>query len=71
MATKIAMRINEIEAADSVEMLVQFSIGRCHALKGNRSGEFAMDLVHPHRLVFEKKDETLQIVRITSIEDYH
>ena len=48
-------RIDEIKAALSVEMLLQFKIGRCHKLKGNRKDQYAMDLVHPYRLVFEKK----------------
>lgn len=25
---------------------------RCHELKGNRSGQLSMDLVHPYRLIF-------------------
>jgi proteic killer suppression protein len=71
MADKIHLRIQEITAADSVETLLQYSVGRCHPLKGNRDGEYAMDLVHPHRLVFEKREERLQLVKIVSIEDYH
>lgn len=71
MAGKISQRIGELKAAVSVEMLVQFQIGRCHPLKGNRKGEFAMDLVHPFRLVFEKNGNDIQLVRITAIEDYH
>ena len=54
MAQKITQRINELRAADSVDMLVQFQLGRCHPLKGDRLGQFAMDLVHPYRLVFIK-----------------
>ncbi len=71
MAEKIAQRIGELRMADTVEMLVQFSIGRCHPLKGNRKGEYAMDLVHPYRLVFIKMGDEIQIARIVSIEDYH
>lgn len=44
----------ELKAAETVEMLIQFCIGRCHPLKGNREGEYAMDL-QPYRLVFEKR----------------
>lgn len=55
MACKIAQRMAELKDADSVEMLVQFSVGRCHSLKGKRNGQYAMDLVHPFRLIFEKK----------------
>ena len=71
MATKIFMRINELRAADSVESLIQNGIGRCHPLRGDRKGQFAMDLVQPHRIVFEKKENTIKMVEITSIEDYH
>ena len=71
MAEKIAQRIGELQMIGTVEMLVQFSIGRCHPLKGDRKGEYAMDLVHPYRLVFEKEGDSIQIARIISIEDYH
>ena len=71
MAEKIAQRMTDLQLADTVEMLVQYSIGRCHPLKGSRKGEYAMDLVHPHRLVFEKEGDKIQIARIISIEDYH
>lgn len=71
MATLIHQRIGEIKAATSVDMLIQFSIGRCHQLQGNRKGEYAMDLVHPYRLVFENNDKAIQFVKIINIEDYH
>ena len=53
MADKIHQRIDEIGAADTVEMMIQFHIGRCHPLTQNRKGQYAVDLVHPYRLVFE------------------
>jgi proteic killer suppression protein len=73
MTEKIFKRLNELRAADSVDVLVQYSVGRCHELSGNLSGSFAMDLVHPYRLIFERhKTETgNDCVRITTIEDYH
>ena len=57
MANKIHQRIDEIDASDTVEEMVQFHIGRCHPLKGDRKGQYAMDLVHPYRLVFKKNRE--------------
>ena len=33
MAEKIMLRIDQISAALSVEMMIQFRIGRCHQLK--------------------------------------
>jgi proteic killer suppression protein len=71
MAELIHRRVDQLQSADSVEMLVQFSIGRCHQLVGNRKGEYAMDLVHPYRLVFEKDKEDVKLVQIINIEDYH
>lgn len=41
----IERRMGEILAADSVETMVRFHIGRCHALTGRRAGQYAVDLV--------------------------
>ena len=71
MAELIHQRIDEIRAMSTVEDLIKYRIGRCHALKGNRKTQYAMDLVHPQRLIFEKKETTIQIVRIIEIADYH
>ena len=71
MAEKIDMRIGEISAADTVEMMIQFRIGRCHPLTQNRKGQYAMDLVHPYRLVFEKNGNEIQITNILESVDYH
>lgn len=71
MAEKIQMRIDQIRAADSIEMLVRNRIGRCHQLKGNRKEQFAMDLTHPYRLVFRKINEELIAVEVLEIVDYH
>lgn len=71
MAEKIHHRIDEISAADTVEMMIQFHIGRCHPLTLNRRGQYAVDLVHPYRLVFEKNGKEIQIANILEIVDYH
>ena len=71
MAEKISQRLDEIRAADTVETMVRFRIGRCHPLTGDRNGQFAVDLVHPYRLVFEKNGEEIQIANIIEIVDYH
>lgn len=71
MAELIQLRIDQITAAESVEWLVQYRIGRCHALHNNRDGQYAMDLVHPQRLVFRKMGDIIQIALIEEIVDYH
>lgn len=70
-ADKIQMRIDEITAADTIEMMIKFHIGRCHPLTNNRKGQYAVDLVHPYRLVFEKHGKMIQIAHILEIVDYH
>lgn len=71
MSEKIQMRIDEIRAADTVEDMIKFKIGRCHSLKNNRKGQYAVDLVHPYRLVFEKHGNEIQVAHIMEIVDYH
>ncbi len=71
MADKIHLRIKQISAAIGIEMLLQYRIGRCHELKGKRKGQYAMDLTHPYRLVFEKRGDQIQIACIVEIVDYH
>ena len=76
-AELIHQRIDQIKAADTVEHLVQYHIGRCHPLhdennqRRTRRNQYAVDLGHPYRLVFEKIEEEIQIAEIQSIEDYH
>lgn len=71
MAELIHQRIDQIRAADSVEQMIQFRIGRCHQLSQDRQGQYAVDLVHSQRLVFEKKGNEIQIANIIEIVDYH
>ena len=71
MAVIIHQRIDEIRSADSIEQLVQFSIGRCHRLKGNKKDLYAMDLTHPFRLTLSKVGSNVYCTRIEAIEDYH
>lgn len=71
MAEKIHQRIDELSAAETVELMIQFHIGRCHVLKGNRKEQYALDLVHPYRLIFEKQGDDVQIACVLEIADYH
>lgn len=71
IAEKLHTRIDDIEASSSVDELEKYRIGGCHRLKGDRYGQYAMDLVHPHRLIFVKKSDRVDIVEIVEIVDYH
>lgn len=71
MSYKIHQRIDELRAASSVEELLKFHIGRCHLLQGDRKGQYAMDLIHPYRLIFAKLGNEIEIVNVIEIIDYH
>lgn len=71
MADKIQQRIDEIKASDSIEDMIQYKIGRCHALKGTRGDQYAVDLVHPYRLIFKVDNNKIVIANIIEIVDYH
>ena len=83
-ALKLFQRLQELRAADNVEELMLLPAARCHQLKGDRAGQFAVDLKHPLRLVFRalgdpgeymegpqiKLDMVTQI-EILEVTDYH
>lgn len=71
MAIKIHERVNEIKASDNVENMIKYGIGRCHELKGDRSGDYAVDLVQPYRLTFSVERNEVMIALIKEIIDYH
>ncbi len=71
MADKLHERLEQIRYATSVEVLIYLQLGRCHPLYGDRLGQYAMDLVHPYRLIFIKYGNTIDIVEIQEIVDYH
>ena len=71
MADKIHQRIDELSAADTIEMMIQYHIGHCHPLSQDRKGQYALDLVHPYRLVFSKSGDKIQIANVIEIVDYH
>ena len=71
IASRIHLRIDQIKSSESVEFMMTYSIGRCHKLKHDRAGTYAVDLTHPYRLVFEVKEDEIQIANILEVVDYH
>ena len=73
-----------LEKAHNLSMVPTIPPERRHQLKGPRKGQFAVDLVHPHRLVFKvdldpvpKKDDggidtqKVTAIKILDVCDYH
>ncbi len=82
-ARRVRQRLDDLQAAENLAMMRSLP-GRCHELKGNRKGQFALDLVHPYRLIFEpdhqpvpsKEDgginwTAVTAIHIIAVEDYH
>jgi toxin HigB-1 len=80
-AKKLRARMADLRDFQSVTDL---RAGRPHPLEGNRAGQFALDLEHPRRLVFEADHDPMPTkedggidwsqvtrVRIIWIGDYH
>lgn len=83
-AKKLRIRLGVLRKAASLADVPTTPPDRCHRLGGDREGQFAIDLVHPHRLVFKPNqdplptlpDGSLNLAAVTSITilevvDYH
>lgn len=81
---KIRQRLAELRAAITLADMSTVRAANCHPLNGDRTGEFAVNLKHPFRLVFDiankpiPKKENGEIdlpkvtaVRIIEVVDYH
>ena len=76
MARKLQQRMMELSAAPCLDDISKLPPPRCHPLKGDRTGQFSVDLDHPYRLIFiptdnpvpEKKDGSLDLAKIDSVE---
>jgi proteic killer suppression protein len=84
MAKIIKRRMDDLKAAEKLEDIPVHPPHRRHQLLGNRDEQFAVDLIHPYRLIFEvnndpiprKEDHGIDLNKVTAIkilevEDYH
>jgi len=83
-ATLIRRRLDDLKAANNLQDITYLPQTRCHELKGNRKGQFSVDLDHPYRLVFcvannpapQRPDGGIDWTRVTAVsiigvEDTH
>jgi toxin HigB-1 len=82
-ARKIQVRMKALQSAPRLVDVPTIPPDRRHQLKGDRAGQFAVDIAQPYRIVFEPKAartqgkggkidlaEVTEIV-ILGVEDYH
>jgi proteic killer suppression protein len=76
----LTQRVAELAAATSLLDIKHIPAARLHRLEGTRADEYAVDLVHPFRLVFKpilqkgvdiSNLESIDIIRIEEVTDYH
>lgn len=71
VARKFIQRINLIEATRNIEELKGLPAIRCHQLKGDREGQWAMNLTGLERLIFTLVGEQLEIARIEEVSKHY
>lgn len=80
----VIRRLSELTACENLAIVHTLPQARCHELKMDRKGQFAVDLKHPYRLIFEpanhpvptKQDggvdlNSVTAIKILEIVDYH
>ena len=71
VARKYIQRINIIQAANSLDELMNLPALRCHALKGDRKGQYAINLTGFYRLIFTMDGDTMNIVMIEEVSKHY
>ena len=80
---KYKQRLDQLKASKTLED-VRFQPGRFHELTSDRKGQWACDLDHPYRLIFEPQESPIPLdsdgkyiwleikgVEVIEIDDYH
>lgn len=83
-ARAIMRRMAVLASATNLSQVSRLPPERCHELTGSRSGEFAVDVKQPYRLIFvpdydsipRKSDGGIDLAAVTrikvlTVEDYH
>ena len=83
-ARLIGRRINELAAAENLEILRSLPQMRAHELSGDRAGQISLDIKHPYRLLIvpdykeapRKKDggldwKQIRKIKVLAVEDTH
>lgn len=76
-AKKVFQRLTQITSSENLEEFSKLErSARCHPLKGNREGQYAIDVIHPFRIIFEpvvdsgafREDGSLNLEKVTRIK---
>lgn len=68
---KFIQRINIIKGINSLDDLLKLPGLRCHPLKGNRAGQYAIKLTGFYRLIFTVEGNALNIAMIEEVSKHY
>ena len=71
VARRYIERVNIIREARDMDELKRLPGLRCHPLKGDREGQWAMKLTGFHRLIFSLQGKRLEIARIEEVSKHY
>jgi len=71
VARKYILRINVIKQAYDIHELMKLPCLRCHPLKGDRQGQYAVNLAGFYRLIFTLQGDALEIVHIEEVSKHY
>ena len=83
-AREVRQRLAELQAAETLFDMTKLPAARLHALRGDRTGQFAVDVKHPFRLILvpdhnpvpKTEDGGIDLrkvekIRVIEVTDYH
>jgi proteic killer suppression protein len=71
IAKKYIQRVNLIKAAKNLDEVMSLPGLRCHPLKGNRQGQYAVKLTGFYRLIFTVNGDRLDIALIEEVSKHY
>ena len=71
IARKYIQRINIIQQSQNLDELMKLPGLRCHPLKGERKGQYAIKLSGFYRLIFKLSGTQLEIVTIEEVSKHY
>lgn len=71
VARRYIERINIVKKVRDIEELMALPGLRCHPLRGNRQGQYAIRLTGFYRLIFTLKGDELEIAHIEEVSKHY
>lgn len=71
VARKYIQRINILKQAHNINEICALPALRCHPLKGNRQGQWAVKLTGFYRLIFTLEGKRLEIILIEEVSKHY